>query len=133
MARFTFFAISAPVALALLLGACSSDDDGRPADASMPDAPSIDSGPDAWSYDASLDASGDSGGFGSCQPNMFGGRDCVGGPCPYPCCQDGALETCFISNGSECGVVMAIDCGGGRCVYPGEECPDGGTGTDAGL
>jgi hypothetical protein len=53
----------------------------------------------------------------------FGGRTCVNGPCPYPCCNAGTLETCFIGDGFECAAAPAVDCGGGTCVAPGESCP----------
>jgi hypothetical protein len=44
-----------------------------------------------------------------------------------PCCEGGRLTTCFCPAGAICNYAPWEDCGGGRCVYYGETCPDAGS------
>jgi len=52
-----------------------------------------------------------------------GGLTCVNGPCPYPCCLGGRLETCELIDGVACDMRAPMDCGAGTCVSAGNPCP----------
>lgn len=94
-------------------------------------APSADAGPDASRGDASRPLR--DAGCGPVAPagpgpecvleTCSGGRECVNGPCPYPCCVGGRLEVCEIGTGLECAAPAPMDCGMGTCVSAGEPCP----------
>ncbi len=94
-------------------------------------APSPDAGPDASGADAGRPLR--DAGCGPLAPSgtepecvletCFGGRQCVNGPCPYPCCVGGRLEVCEHASGSECAAPPPMDCGMGTCVSAGEPCP----------
>lgn len=58
------------------------------------------------------------------------GRQCVGGPCPFECCQSGLLATCTVFAGSECAFAPVTHCGGDTCVVGPGPCADAGA--DAG-
>jgi hypothetical protein len=54
-----------------------------------------------------------------CCTNATAGYDCTEPPtgegCPYPCCIEGVLTTCFVAPSYECNVVLGVDCGDGTC------------------
>jgi len=108
-----------PILFAALLAACGGGGGG---DAGA----SSDAGVDASRprRDAGCGPVAPSGADPECVlETCFGGRVCVNGPCPLPCCVGGRLMECDVADGLECATPPPMDCGGGTCVQAGEPCP----------
>lgn len=102
--------------LAVALGSLGCESDTLPADL----GPGIDAAVDGGCGPTAPSGSDPQCVFETC----FGGLTCVNGPCPFDCCTaEGTLDTCFITDGYECNVAPAVECGGGTCVQSGETCP----------